>query len=112
MSCKDLLENAKIGDGVTVKYYTDRESYTIIGRTKKTLTLQRDKAERKNWKPNWIPGGFSAICTNCEEQEWEITPDPEGRIIKAYWKPSKDAFYVEGCLLVLPGRKEYYDYNF
>lgn len=106
-------DNAEIGDGATVHYYSDEEACTIIKRTAKTLTLRRCKATLANgWKPEWVPGGFSAICTNNEDQQWEYEENPDGRIFIARWSEAKQGFYAEGCLYVTPGRREHYDYNF
>lgn len=105
-------ENAKVGDGATVHLWSDSEAYTIIKRTAKTLTLRRCKAVLADgWKPEWISGGFSAICTNIESQRWKYEEDENGRIVKAYWSDTY-GFRVNGSLRVMPGRHEYYDYNF
>ena len=101
----------KVGDGVTVCYWTDRQAYTVIKRTAKTLTLQRDKCTR-DFEPEWIVGGFAAHCTNNNDQKWKYETDPNGSICKAYWKPSRGKFYVDGTLGVIKGRHEFYDYNF
>lgn len=104
-------ENAKVGDGVTVHLYSDAHAYTIIKRTANTLTLRRCKATiAKDWKPEFIPGGFSAICVNDSEQRWQYEEDEDGKIVKANW--SKHGFRVDGCLYVTFGRHEHYDYNF
>lgn len=104
---------AEVGDGATVHYYSDSDAYTIIKRTAKTLTLRRCKAMLKpEFKPKWIPGGFVGHCTNQNEQEYDYEEDENGRTVKAYWSETKQGFYVEGCLYVTPGRREYYDYNF
>ena len=76
----------KVGDGITLRVYSDCHAYTVIGRTEKTITIQLDKATLKEgWKPEFIPGGFSRICTNQEEQEYDYEPDPKGRIITLRW---------------------------
>ena len=106
-------DNAEVGDGATVHYYSDSEAYTIIKRTAKTLTLRRCKATLDpNFKPEWIPGGFAGHCTNQHEQTYTYEEDENGRITKAYWSEAKQGFYAEGCLYVTPGRREFYDYNF
>lgn len=103
----------RIGDGVTVCYWTDRKAYTVIRMTPHTLTLQRDKVTHANgYKPEYIPGGFGAHCTNNAEQKWEYSADPEGEIVRAYWHPSQRCFMVNKTLKVVPGRHEFYDYNF
>ncbi len=106
-------ENAKVGDGVTVHLYSDAHAYTIIRRTDKSLTLQRDKATLKNgWKPEIIPGGFAGHCINQEDQEYTYEQDENGSIVTAHWSQKKHGFYVQGSEYVTPGRREYYDYNF
>ena len=107
------IDDLKVGDGVTVKLWTDCHAYTVIARTAKTLTLQRDKVTRDpNWKPEWAIGGFSAVCLNNESQSWLYEPDPNGEIVKAYWHERMKSFYVDKSLRVSKGRFEFYDYNF
>ena len=110
---KTIRDMYNVGDGVTVRYWTDQEAYTIIGKTEKTLTIQRDKATLvPEFKPEFIPGGFFAHCTNQFDQEYTYEPDPNGRIRKAYWSEKKKGYYVEKSLRVSHGRHEFYDYNF
>ena len=105
-------DNAEVGDGATVCYWTDRHAYTIIKRTAKTLTLQQDKAILDpEFKPEFIPGGFCAHCVNQADQTYQYDRNPNGRIIIAYWSKKKNGFYWQG-LHVIPGRHEFYDYNF
>ncbi len=109
---KKLWDGIEVGDGVTVNYYTDRNAYTVIRRTAKTLTLRRCKVKRaESFKPNWVPGGFSAICLNNEEQEWEYEEDENGSVMTVYWSEKKNRF-CKGSLTCSPGRHECYDYNF
>lgn len=108
-----VRENIKVGDGATVHYWSDAEAYTVIKRTGKTLTLRRDKATLKeSFKPEFVVGGFAAHCLNQEEQEYDYEPDPDGRIVTAYWSERRKGFYVEKTLRVSAGRHEFYDYNF
>lgn len=62
------------------RLYTDVEPYEIIGmRGKRTYLLREMKVEKNpEWKPEFVPGGFSAICTNNAMQQWIIEPDPNG----------------------------------
>lgn len=107
-----FIENAQVGDGATVCYFSDAHAYTIIKRTAKTLTLQRDKATLKpSFKPEFIVGGFCAHCTNQSEQDYDYERDPNGIIETAHWSERKKGFYVNGCH-VIPNRREFYDYNF
>ena len=108
-----IWPDVKVGDGVTVTLYTDRQAYTVIDRTAKSLTLQRDKAIKDpNFKPEWVTGGFSAICLNSEEQDYTYEPNLDGEIVKAYYSKRKGSFYVDKYLRCSKGRHEYYDYNF
>ena len=105
--------NVKVGDGVTIHYYSDAHAGTVIARTKTTLTIQQDKATLKEgWKPEIIPGGFVGHCVNQDEQEYDYERDENGRIYKAHWSNVKGRFVAEGCLSISNGRNEYYDYNF
>lgn len=105
-------ENAEAGDGATVCWWSDQKAYTIIKRSEKTLTLQRDKATLvPEFKPEFVIGGFSAHCINQHEQSYTYERDDNGEIIKAYWSEKKHGFYWNG-MRVISGRHEFYDYNF
>lgn len=103
-------ESAEVGDGATVRLWSDSHAYTIIKRTPCTLTLRRCKTIR-DFKPEWIIGGFSAICTNCEDQKWKYEEDEHGEIIVAHWSNKFQRFRYKD-MFVSAGRSEYYDYNF
>lgn len=110
---KMLWDGIEVGDGVTVNYYTDRKAYTVIKRTKKTLTIRRCKVKRaEGFKPDWVLGGFSAICLNNEDQEWVYEEDENGRIMVAHWSEKWCRFMADHTLTCSPGRHEFYDYNF
>ncbi len=112
---QDIVEryNVKVGDGVTINYYSDSHACTIIARTKTTLTIQQDKATlNKDWKPEIIPGGFVGHCVNNNTQEYNYERNEKGRIFKAHWSKTKGKFIVDKCLTVSNGRHEFYDYNF
>lgn len=105
-------ETAKVGDGATVVYWTDKHAYTIIARTANTLTLRRCKAILDpDFKPDFIPGGFCGTVINQHEQRYSYEEDENGHIIKAYWSEKNKCFRWDG-LYVVPGRHEFYDYNF
>ena len=105
-------ENAKVGDGATVCYYSDRDAYTIVKRTKETLTLQRDKAVLSDeFHPVFVPGGFAGTVINQHEQRYTYEPDPDGSTVTAHWSEKKVGYYWHG-IRVIPGRHEFYDYNF
>lgn len=107
----DWHNELEVGDRAHICHYSDISPVTVVRRTAKTITVRYDKASRSpNWKPVWEPGGFSAICTNIDEQEWIIEEDENGRLEtfrlrQVGWRNS-----AEECLA--PGWKKYYDYNF
>lgn len=112
---KELNREIEVGDGVTMCLWSDRHACTVIARTAKTMTIQRDKATRDpNFKPEWILGGFSAICTNSHEQEWTYERDPDGEIIKCRWSEKRGGWQTgsDGSIRIMRGRHEHYDYNF
>ena len=108
------MKAVQVGDGITIRIYTDCEAYTVIARTEKTLTLQRDKATLKDsWKPEFVPGGFAMHCCNQEDQEYDYEADPNGKIIKVYWSNKYGRWLPpKGHANLMLGRHEYYDYNF
>lgn len=111
----ELNREIDIGDGVTMYLWSDAHACTVIAKTAKTLTIQRDKASLDpNFKPEWIPGGFAAHCTNAEDQEWTYEPDPNGEIIKCRWSEKRGRWQTgsDGSIRIGRGRHEYYDYNF
>lgn len=91
--------NVKVGDGATLCLYTDREAYTIIKRTAKTITIQRDKAIRTD------DNGMS----DCQDYRYER--DYDGIIRTARWSEVKGCFMYNG-MRIATGRYEYYDYSF
>lgn len=112
---KERNREIEVGDGVTMYLYSDRRAYTVIAKTAKTITIQRDKAIRDpNFKPEWVPGGFSAICTNCEDQKWTYECDPDGEIVRCRWSEKNGRYQTgsDGSIAIGCGRHEYYDYNF
>lgn len=109
----NLSDEWMVGKGATVNLFTDRHAYTIIGRTKKTLVLRRCHAILdKNWKPDFIPGGFAGHVTNNHEQTYSYKENEQGEIVTAYWSEKKKGFYVRKVMFVTPGRHEFYDFNF
>ena len=104
-------DTAEVGDGATLCLWSDREAYTIIKRTPKSLTLRRCKATLKpDFKPEFIPGGFCAHCVNQHEQDYDYTENENGHVIKVYWS-EKFKRFRQGTMNIIPGRHEFYDYN-
>lgn len=108
----DYNISLEVGDKASVRLWSDQNPCTIIKRTKTTVTVRYDKAEQNpNWKPEWEAGGFSAVCTNIEDQQWIISDDENGATEKFYWSDKENCFIHNGCRLT-PGWYKYYDYNF
>jgi hypothetical protein len=79
--------------------------------SEKTVEIREMTAERAEWKPEWIPGGFAGHCANQSEQKWTITSNLESpvircRLTKKGWKSKRGRHY--------PGNEpvKFYDYNF
>lgn len=112
---KELNREIEVGAGVTEHLWSDAHACTVIARTAKTLTIQRDRAILDPaFKPEWVPGGFSAVCTNGDEQRWTYERDPNGEIIKCRWSEKYGGWQTgsDGSIKISRGRHEYYDYNF
>lgn len=104
-----------VGDGCTCYLWSDSYACTVIKKTKKTITIQRDKAKLSpDFKPEWIPGGFAAHCTNAEEQSYTYERNPNGEIYVCHWSEKEGRYRTgsDGSIKIGVGRHEYYDYNF
>jgi hypothetical protein len=102
------------GDGATLCMYSDRHACTVIRRTAKTLTLQRDKATLLNGFKSgekdalqFAPGGFFGHTSGTQRYNYE--PDPQGQIFVA--RLTKRGWRC-GCNRIGAGRSEHYDFNF
>lgn len=93
--------------------WSDINPYEVIRKvSEKCLEIREMKAElAPDWKPEFIPGGFSAHCINQCSQKWIIEPDPSQkveriRLGKKGWKGKRGMFRL--------GDKpvKFYDYNF
>ena len=109
---EEWYKSMEVGDHASVHLYSDDNPCTIIKKTATSLTVRYDKATRDpSWKPEWVTGGFSAICTNQESQRWIIEEDPDGSTETFRWHKKEAAYVHEGCILT-PGWYKHYDYNF
>ena len=105
--------NAKVGDGATVNLFSDRHAGTIIKVTKATITIRQDRAILDpKFKPEWIPGGFAAHCTNQENQSYTYEPDENGSETTIHWSKKFNRYGTPGNVTASKGRHEFYDYNF
>lgn len=95
--------------------YSDVNPFEIVRRVSdKTIEIREMDAERDpEWKPEFHVGGFSAHCSNQHEQRWNITSNPENRVIRIRLSKSgvwKDAHGRKFGLSDQPVK--FYDYNF
>ena len=103
----------QVGDGVTVNLWSDRYAATVIKVTKSSVTARRDKATlNPDFKPEGIPGGFAAHCTNQDEQTYSYEPDENGTEYTFRWSRKYQRYGQPGNLSLSKGRHEFYDYNF
>jgi hypothetical protein len=100
--------------------YTDVKAHEIVRVISETcIEIRRLRTERNNWTPDYIPGGFSAHCTNDRSQKWTFSSDPGAEVIRIRLSRAKDPSR-NGRWFDRAGRKfrvedmpyEYYDHNF
>ncbi len=109
---RQAMLDLQVGDGITVNLWTDRHAYTVIRRTPKTITVQRDKTTlNPEFKPDIIVGGFAGHCTNQNEQTYTYEPDTNGSKLTLRFSEKQCAFTYLGNAISL-GRHEFFDYNF
>lgn len=94
--------------------YSDVEPYEIVRRiSDKTIEIREMDSERdETVKMEFIPGGFSAHCSNQRDQKWFIKSNPSNPVIrirlgKRGWQDR------HGRRFKLAGKPtKFYDYNF
>ena len=95
--------------------YTDVNPCEVI-KVISDITLEirdMDSVRRETFTPEWIPGGFSAICTNQWSQEWDITSNEEHPIIRIRLSKNKGWQDKHGQKYTLSDEPhKFYDYNF
>jgi len=95
--------------------YSDVDPYEIVRRiSDKTLEIREMDAERDpDYKPEFVVGGFSAVCLNQRDQKWIMTSKPNARVIRirlrkdGRWYDANDNRYTLGVRPI-----KFYDYNF
>jgi hypothetical protein len=95
--------------------YTDVRAYEIVGfkTERKALVRRLNATLKESFKPNFIVGGFSGICTNQYQQEYEFSQNTEYlvRAIRLHkdgeWRDSYGNLYK-----LSDSPQEFYDYNF
>lgn len=112
----------KVGDGVSMHGYTDSEAGTVVEVSKsgKKVKVRQNKAIiSPDFKPAFDIGGFSAHCSNQQEQHYTYEEDNEGSVSEyslRKWRGIKVWTRVNGTpdgrSSLSHGRRKFYDYNF
>ena len=92
------MYDVRIGDGVTLKLWSDQQAFTVISRTQNTITIQRDAVKRTKDSTKQL-------------QFYTYKPNPKGKTITLRWS-GEHWRCPRGYSAVLLGRHEYYDYDF
>lgn len=95
--------------------WTDVEPFEVVKVVSdKCVEIRAMKAEQDpSWKPTFVPGGFSAICTNAGEQRWIIQSDESAEVIRVRqhkngaWKNKYGAEFRPS-----DSPRKFYDFNF
>ena len=112
---REYNRSLNIGDGCTLHLWSDAYACTVIKKTKTTITIQRDNAiPSPKFKPEFELGGFSAHCTNNDEQSYIYERNLNGETFVCHWseKEGRYRYGSDGSMKISVGRHEYYDYNF
>ena len=92
--------------------YSDTKPFEIVRViSNKTIEIREMDAEKGEWQPEIVSGGFAGHFVNQDEQVWNIKSNPEKPIIRARrnkdgWKSS----YGQHFLSTQPAK--FHDYNF
>lgn len=110
----------KIGDGVTVRGYSDATACTVISVSGTRAVIQEDTAVLLNGSGSsepdalkFSPGGFVGHTSGV--QRWDVKPNPNGAMVKitrrkdGFWRIAGDS--MKGKTLT-EGRHHHYDFNF
>ena len=112
---KNWYKSLEVGDRVHICHYSDISPATIVKRTEKMIIIRYEKANLdQSWKPEFIPGGFSAYCVNNSDQleHWIIEEDLDGSTEKFNWSEKRGVWKNKSNETIGVGWIKYYDYNF
>jgi len=111
---KAINRRPEVGEYLIEQCYSDVKPWEIIAVNKsgKTVEVRAMNAELDTVngpKPEFIPGGFSAICTNMDKLVYKIEPNPEGSTRKVRFSK---AGWDKGRMSLRDKPVYHYDYNF
>ena len=103
----------EIGMKATFYMYSDQKPFEIVGhtKTKKTIEVREMKATLdKNFKMEWVEGGFSGHLVNNKDQKWILESNEDALVEKA--RLTSKGWKFRGSYLSVGKAKKFYDYNF
>lgn len=115
------MQEFAIGDGATYNGLSDAKAGTIIARTAKSITWQRDKATLLNGSGSgeadaleFSAGGFMGHTSGAQRYSYER--DTDG-ITRKFTLRKNGYWIIEGAsaqtgATLTAGRNEHYDFNF
>jgi hypothetical protein len=84
-----------------------------ISKSGKKITIREMDAQLdQNWVPNFVAGGFTANCSNQEDQSWCFMPNEANPEIAAYKRADGYFWSTYGKHRVAAKPRKFYDYNF
>jgi hypothetical protein len=94
--------------------YSDVYPYEVIRViSDKTIEIREMKSELdSNWKPDMVPGGFSAHCTNQDEQKYTYSLNDQAKTIRMRKRKDGRWYSAFGRHVLSENPKRFYDYNF
>jgi hypothetical protein len=103
----------EIGMKATFYMYSDQKPFEIVGhtKTKKTIEVREMKATiDKDFKMDWVEGGFAGHLTNNDDQKWIIESDENAPVEKA--RLTSKGWKFRGSYLSVGKANKFHDYNF
>lgn len=92
--------------------YSQCYPWVEVKRTAKSVTLAKvEVAPDPEWKPEMIPGGFCAHCTNQHAQTWLFDKIDERNTVTVRWSV-RGEWRAKGVRFIEGAAREFYDYNF
>ena len=95
--------------------YSDVEPYEVIRVVSdKCLEIRAMDAEKDPaFVPEYVAGGFSAVCMNQQQQKWVITSNPANPVMRIRANKKKGWANKYGQRFALSNEPiKFYDYNF
>lgn len=108
---KNLPNHDETGLYFTGLLHTDTKPYMVLTRTAKTVTVCPIRVKPDpDWKPEMIPGGFAAHCTNQRQQTWlyDGVDDTQMKTLRL----TKKGWVCRGQRFIEDRAIRFHDYNF